>query len=131
LARRRVGAPSLAGVSGALEYLREEHEHCYELAAWIREAVLEADPDLTERVYRGWRGVGFRHPEGGYVCAIYPRSEWVVLLFEHGASLPDPDGILLGDGAQTRFIHVAAPSPAVRGQIVAYVQQAVAERLLR
>jgi hypothetical protein len=108
-------------LSEELEYLREEHGHAFELAAWIRRAVLEADPDLTERVYRGWRGVGFRHPEAGYVCAIYPRSEWVVLLFEQRASMPDPDEILLGDGKQTRFVRVREPSSELRGRIVAYV----------
>jgi hypothetical protein len=117
-------------VSGALDYLRSEHGHAYEVAAWVREAVLEADPDLTERVYRGWRGVGFRHPEAGYVCGIFPGDEAVELLFEHGASLPDPDGILGGEGTQTRVIRVAAPDPTLRGQIGAYVQQAVAQRLL-
>lgn len=118
-------------MSEALAYLRNEHAHFFELASWIREAVLEADPDLSERIYTGWRGVGFRHPEAGYVCAIYPRSDWIVLLFEHGASMPDPDGILLGDGKQTRFVRVTAPTSELRAQIVAYVQQAVAQRLLR
>jgi hypothetical protein len=23
------------------------------------------EPDLTERVYRGWDGIGFRHPDAG------------------------------------------------------------------
>jgi hypothetical protein len=117
-------------VSEALEYLQTEHADSYELAAWVRDAVLEADPDLTERVYTGWRGVGFRHPDAGYVCAIYPRSEWIVLLFEHGASMPDPDRILQGDGKQTRFVRVSAVTPELRAQIVAYVHQAVAQRLL-
>jgi hypothetical protein len=117
-------------VSEALEYLRTEHPAAYELAAWVREVVLGADPDLSEHVYRGWSGVGFRHPEAGYVCGIFPRDGHVELLFEHGAALPDPDGILCGEGAQTRVIPVAAPDATLRGRIRAYVQQAVAQRLL-
>jgi hypothetical protein len=117
-------------VTEALEYLHREHGRTYELASWVRDAVLAADPDLTERVYRGWRGVGFRHPEAGYVCAIYPRGDSISRMFELGASLPDPDGILLGDGKQTRFVRISAPSSRLRAQIVAYVQQAVAQRLL-
>jgi hypothetical protein len=113
-----------------LAYLRNEHPELSDLAVWTRSAVLAADPDLTERVYRGWRGVGFRHPEAGYICAIYPRSEWIVLLFEHGAALPDPDGVLLGDGKQTRFFRIGEPSEEVAQRITAYVQQAVAQRLL-
>ena len=117
-------------MSEALDYLRSEHARVFQLAAWVRDAVLAADPDLSERVYRGWRGVGFRHPEAGYVCAIFPQDDEVQLLFEHGASLPDPDGLLRGEGTQTRFILVRTPDAALRAQIGAYVQQAVAQRLL-
>jgi hypothetical protein len=114
-----------------LAYLREQHAPFYDLAVWLRRAVLSADPDLTERIFPGWKGVGFRHAEAGYVCAIYPRSEWVVLHFEHGAALPDPDGALLGDGSQTRFLRIDEPSAETERVISAYVQQAIAERLLR
>jgi hypothetical protein len=114
-----------------LAYLRDEHSDLADLAAWTRAAVLAADPDLTERVYRGWRGVGFRHPEAGYVCAIYPRHEAVELLFEHGASLADPDGALLGGGTQTRYLRVEQPSRETGERITAYVGQAIAEQLLR
>jgi hypothetical protein len=113
-----------------VSFLRELSGKRFDVAVWTRAAVLAADPDLSERVYRGWRGVGFHHPDAGYICAIYPRSDWVVLHFEHGASMPDPDGILLGDGSQTRFVRVAGPDPALRDRIVAYVQQAIGQRLL-
>jgi hypothetical protein len=111
-------------------YLREHHPATAELALWTRAAVLAAEPDFVERVYRGWQGVGFRHPDAGFVCAIYPRSEWVVLLFEHGAAMADPERVLQGDGTQTRFIRVASGGDATRGTIERLVQQAVAERLL-
>jgi hypothetical protein len=41
----------------ALAYLRAEHPDAFELAAWTRAAVLGAEPDFEERVYRGWRGI--------------------------------------------------------------------------
>src|SRR5918996_1912278 len=46
-----------------LAFLRELEPRTWELAAWTRERVRAADPDLAERLYRGWRGIGFRHPE--------------------------------------------------------------------
>jgi hypothetical protein len=113
-----------------LAYLRSEHRPLYELASWTRRVVLDAEPDFTERVYRGWQGIGFHHPEAGYVCAIYPRDDHVDLLFEHGASLADPDGLLAGDGAQTRFYRVEARNEATEAAIRMLVQQAVAQRLL-
>jgi hypothetical protein len=125
-----VGDANAVAESEVLTFLRELSGQHFETAVWTREEVLAADPDLVERVYRGWRGIGFRHPDAGYVCAIYPRSGWVVLHFEHGASMPDPDGVLLGEGSQTRFLRIAEPNPALRGRIVAYVQQAICQRLL-
>ncbi len=96
----------------------------------LREAVLDAEPDLIERVYRGWDGIGFRHPDGGYVCAIYPQADSVRLLFEHGHRLADADRLLHGEG-QTRFIPVDAADALLRERIGRYVTEAVAERLLR
>jgi hypothetical protein len=115
---------------GVERYLREEHPATAELALWTRDRVRVAEPDFVERVYRGWQGIGFRHPEAGLVCAVYPRSEWVVLLFEHGASMADPDHVLEGDGSQTRFVRVREPSDGTAALIHRLVQQAVAERLL-
>jgi hypothetical protein len=82
----------------------------------VRELVLASESDLTERVYLGWDGIGFRHPVAGYVCAIYPREkeQEVRLLFEHGARLEDPERLLEGDGAQTRFIRVREPTARCR-----------------
>jgi hypothetical protein len=93
--------------------------------------VLEAEPDLAERVYRGWDGIGFRHPDAGYICAIYPRDAEVRLLFEHGTRLDDPSGLLEGEGSQTRYVVVREPRPALAGQLGALVRDAVAERLFR
>jgi hypothetical protein len=115
----------------AAEYLRSHHAPTAALALWIRTHVRKADPDLVEKVYRGWQGVGFRHPDAGYVVAIYPRREWVGLFFEHGSSMADPEGVLQGDGKQTRFIRIDKRSKATAELITRYVQQAIAERLLR
>jgi hypothetical protein len=112
-------------------FLAERHPETLDLALWVREAVLDAEPDLTERVYRGWDGIGFRHPDGGYVCAIYPQADEVRLLFEHGQRLEDPDGLLEGDGRQTRHIAVREADARLRERLGRYVTAAVAERLLR
>jgi hypothetical protein len=112
-------------------YLAEHHPEVLDLALWVRQLVLEAEPDLTERVYRGWDGIGFRHPDGGYVCAIYPRDDEVRLLFEHGARLDDPDRILVGEGTQTRFIPITERNNDLATMVQQYVRAAVAERLFR
>jgi hypothetical protein len=114
-------------------FLTASHPDLADLALWVREVVLAGEPDLTERVYSGWDGIGFRHPAGGYVCAIYPREkeQEVRLLFEHGARLEDPERLLKGDGSQTRFIPVREPSEHLAATIGRYVAAAVADRLFR
>jgi hypothetical protein len=117
-------------VPGEIEtYLREHHPTMVDVALWACDVVAASDQDLRPRVYRGWEGVGFRHPEAGYVCGVFPRGEWVMLLFEHGASMADPERVLLGEGTQTRFLRIDGVGEETAALISRYVQQAVAERL--
>ncbi len=113
------------------DFLRDSHPGLADLALWVREMILAGEPDLTERVYPGWDGIGFRHPDAGYVCAIYPREQEqeVRLLFEHGVRLDDPEGLLEGAGTQTRFIRVRERDARLAATIGRYVRAAVAERL--
>ena len=111
-------------------YLREAHPERAELALWLRGVLLDADLDLSERVYRGWGGVGYHHPEAGYVCAIFPQEDEVRLAFEHGASLPDPEGRLVGAGRQVRYLPVPAPDRALAEEAVGFLHEAIARRLL-
>jgi hypothetical protein len=113
------------------EFLAEAHPGLADLALWVRVAVLAGEPDLTERVYRGWDGIGFRHPDAGYVCAIYPREGEVRLLFEHGVRLRDDEGLLEGAGSQTRFIRVRERNDPLAAAIGRYVRAAVAQRLFQ
>jgi hypothetical protein len=114
----------------SVAFLQENFPEKAELALWTRNVVLASDPELSERIYRGWRGVGFRHPEAGYVCAVFPKDEHVELVFEHGAGLPDPAGVLGGEGHQTRVLRIEQPDGELGETISAYVQQAIAQRLL-
>lgn len=68
------------------------------LARRLRAAALTALPDLAERVYPGWQGLGLRHPVAGLVATIFARDVDVAVYLERGASLPDPDGSLEGSG---------------------------------
>ncbi len=76
------------------------------LAARLRELVRTTVPDATERAYPGWHGIGYRHPQCGYFCGIFPQESSVWLLFEYGALLADPDSHLEGYGKQTRYVDI-------------------------
>jgi hypothetical protein len=51
-------------------------------------------PNIAPEVKLGWRSVNFSHPRVGFFCALFPREDRVVLEFQYGVLLPDPDGIL-------------------------------------
>ena len=74
------------------------------LTRHLRDVILTARPELTERVYRGWHGLGFHHPDRGYIAAVFPGTDGVSIGFEHGADLPDPHGLLQGTGKRLRYL---------------------------
>ena len=94
-----------------------------DVALTLREMVLEHVPDFEERVYPGWRGLGFHHPGAGYVCAIFPRTSGVYLSFERGTRLPDPEGRLVGRGRTVRSLEFG-PSDEVEG-FESYIDAAI------
>ena len=91
-----------------------------ELRALVREVL----PGLTEKVLPGWHALGFRDAEAGHLCALFPFDDRVQLVFEHGARLPDPSGVLeRRDLKQTRYFTGVPgrprPDDALAGLLVA------------
>ena len=76
------------------------------LAGRLRVLVRDVLPTAEERAMVGWKGIGYRDPQAGYVCGVFPQEDHVRLLFEHGAALEDPDRLLMGTTKQTRHIEV-------------------------
>jgi len=87
-------------------------------AGELRRLVRETIPTATEHGYPGWRAIGYRDPQAGYFCGIFPQIASVRLIFEHGIRLDDPDGVLQGAGRQVRFIEITPdeviPEQAIR-----------------
>jgi hypothetical protein len=78
------------------------------LANRARELISETLPEETAEVaYPGWHAIGYRHPEAGYVCGVFPHPDGVKIGFEQGFRLADPEGALSGDGVQVRYLEVA------------------------
>jgi hypothetical protein len=74
------------------------------VARLLRRTLLDGHPPLVERVRRGWHSINFHDPGAGFVCAVFPLADRVQLVFERGAQLPDPDGLLTGTGRQVRAL---------------------------
>lgn len=98
---------------------------------WLRQTARAADPELRERVYVGWHGFGFHHPDAGYVRAVFPRDDDVLLAFEHGVDLPDPEGRLRSGGKQVRHLVFASRGSHPPRAIAAFVAAAVEEGVRR
>ena len=74
------------------------------VAGKLREIILEKAPGVREKANRGWRSISYHDKQVGYFCGIFPFEDRVDLIFEFGVLLPDPDGILLGDAKQVRYL---------------------------
>ena len=75
------------------------------LAERLRSIVLEAVPDVTERVRVGWRLIGYDLPIGRrsvYFAWVFPEAEHVHLGFVNGMLIDDGSGVLTGAGMAKR-----------------------------
>jgi hypothetical protein len=91
-----------------------------EIAVRAREAILAVLPGATEKVYPGWKVIqyGAGPDMKGVFAVISPQRERVNLGLARGAVLPDPEGLLEGDGKANRHVKLTSPeaagAPAVR-----------------
>lgn len=80
------------------------------LAREARNLVLSVHPDATEKVWPGWKvvgyGVGAKMTE--MVCGVAPYKGRVGLTFQSGAALEDPDGLLDGGGKRMRSVSITS-----------------------
>lgn len=109
----------------AAELLADHDEPVVVVTLWLRAVVRSAVPDAEESVYEGWHGFGFRHPEAGYVCAVFPRASDVRLSFERGVLLPDPRRLLRGSGRQVRYVEVRQVDDPPAAHLVELIDAAV------
>ena len=89
-------------------------------------------PGAVELVYDSYNnlavafGPSERVGDAVFSITLYPR--WVSLFFTHGAGLPDPHGLLQGDGTRIRHIVLDDASvlerPAVRRLMAAALERA-------
>jgi hypothetical protein len=86
--------------------LATHHPHIRAIVERLRVIVREAVPDASETPQPSWHSINYRHPDCGYFCGIFPQQDDVLLAFEFGVLLPDPNGALEGKGTQVRFLRI-------------------------
>src|ERR1700744_6805191 len=79
-------------------------------ALWLREFVWDLYPETNELIYDNYNTVAFgwspNDKAGDVFCSIAVASDHVNFGFNRGVDIADPDKILLGNGAQYRYIQV-------------------------
>ncbi len=81
------------------------------LVADLATLIKSAAPGAREAVRPETRCLRYSHARCGYFCGLYPQVSSAQLLFEFGVLLPDPEGLLEGDGSHVRFVTVWANQP--------------------
>ena len=98
-----------------------------------RTAMRKRLPTALELVYDNYNflAIGYSSTERASDCVVSLAcgANGVSLSFYHGATLPDPDGVLLGSGNQNRFVRLESAgtlaTPAVERLIRAALAQAM------
>jgi hypothetical protein len=96
-----------------------------DLVKAVRDVILDADPRIEEAIK--WQAPTFTYK--GNLASFYPKStKHVSLMFHTGALLPDPDGLLEGEGETSRVARfadaddLAAKADALRRLVAAWVE---------
>ena len=121
---RRPPHPQLIG------FLEAVDRPVADLALALREIILEEVPDAFESIYRVYTVAiwfGFTEKMKDMYCYIATNAKHINLGFPRGATLPDPNRVLEGDGKAMRHIKFATPEdldrPFVRRYIRASIEQ--------
>lgn len=95
----------------------------------VRKELRKRFPTANELAYDNYNFfvIGYGPTERPSDCfiSITAAASGVGLCFIHGASLPDPNRILLGEGEQTRFIRLESVSRLNRPEVKALLAAAV------
>ncbi|MFN0178012.1 MAG: hypothetical protein ACKVZ0_04370 [Gemmatimonadales bacterium] len=101
------------------------------LARATRAALRKRLPTAIELVYDNYQflAIGYSATELASDClvslAISPKG--VALSFYYGASLPDPNGVLLGSGNQNRFLRLDSEATLALPAVEALIRAAMAK----
>jgi len=89
--------------------------------------IISTIPEATQKVNLGWKSLNFAHPSVGYFCGLFPSDGRVVVAFEFGVLLPDPDGILddRGCARQVRYVPVLSPHTFPRAALKRLLRAAI------
>jgi hypothetical protein len=92
-----------------------------EVVISLRKIILAAAPDVKE----AWKWSEPVYEANGPVCAMKAFKDHVTLTFWRGADIPDPQGLLEGDGAKMRHVKLSSPKDVNRKALEQMVKTGV------
>lgn len=102
-----------------------------ELGLKLREMVLTEAPEANELIYDAYNAVAiaftFTERLKEAFCHVAVYSKHVNLGFNYGATLPDPEGILLGSGKQVRHITVTNADDLRQSCLLHFIKLAIGQ----
>lgn len=96
------------------EILGRFPERTIEMALKLRKMIIDLYPDLEEKAYPVWCGLGFKKPKGSYLGALFFSAGRVDLGFERGVFLEDAERVLEGEGKSVRYLRFKSESDLER-----------------
>lgn len=108
-------------VAQLLEDLRAHDADRYTLVQTLRGTVLGLDASVTEEVKYG----GILFSAARPFCGIFSYAKDVSLEFSEGAALPDPHGVLEGQGKGRRHIKLATVQDIAAKHVAEYMKPAL------
>ena len=67
-ASKSLASPRIAPEGILALFARDVGALAERLSAIVKQEV----PGVVEKAHVGWKGIGYRHPEKGYFCGIFP-----------------------------------------------------------
>jgi len=119
---RRPPDPQLLG------YLAAYDRTIADLALALREIILDEVPSASESVYQVYTVAiwfGFSGRMKDMFCYITTHARHINLGFPRGATLPDPNRVLKGEGKAMRHIKFSNMSDLERPWVRRYIQAAI------
>ena len=119
---RRPPDPQLLG------FLEAYDRPISDLALALREIILQEAPDASESIYQVYTVAiwfGFSGKMKDMFCYITTHAEHVNLGFPRGATLPDPNGVLEGEGRTMRHIKFRGQRELERPFVRRYIRAAI------
>jgi hypothetical protein len=129
-AKRRAGATTATAEARLKTFVAKFDPTHQALIRATRKALRRRLPTAVEMVYDNYNffviGYGPTERPSEAVLSIAAGASGVGLCFIRGAKLPDPHGLLLGSGKQTRFIRLESAAVLARPEVDALVTEAIA-----